>query len=208
MEFFKELFYQFLRWHEVSFFLNQETETAYTMGQFISFFVAFSYISVMVFNIRHSHTVHRSYVITSIIIASSYVFSTIGYLVIHELLLAATSAEVLGLKLHFSWVAFDSVCVFFIVWLHIGSSTQIIQHTKIVMYLLLLNSLSDVGVEMITSSEMMWVFIGDEPLYPWGRYRPSLIVVSYTYLVIIINILMFYYLGGKFLVKKYLRKPW
>lgn len=208
MEIFKELFYQFIRWHELSFFLNQETETAYTMGQVISFIVAFSYISVMIFNIRHSHTVHKSYQITSIIMASSYVFSTIGYLVIRDLLFTSTSDQIMGLKLHFSWVAFDSVCVFFIVWLHIGSSTPIIKQTKIVMYLLLLNSLSDVGIEMISRSEHMWVFIGEEPLYPWGRYRPNLMVVAYTYLVICISVIVFYYLGGNFLLKKYLKKPW
>lgn len=208
MELLTELFYQWLRWHETSFFLNQETETAYTMGQYISLITALSYISVMIFNIRHSHTVHRSYQITSMVMASSYVFSTIGYLVIHELLFTATSDEIMGLNLHFSWVAFDSVCVFFIVWLHIGSSTPIIKQTKIVMYLLLLNSLSDVGIEMISRSEYMWVFIGDEPLYPWGRYRPNLLVVAYTYVVVLISIATFYYLGGKFLLKKYVKKPW
>lgn len=206
MELATELFYKFIAWHEQNFFLSGGNEKAYTLGQYFGLLITSSYLLVMVSNLVHSDKTHRSYIITSIVIASSHVFSTIGFLAIHDFIMALNDAEPNSVKLQFSWVAFDSFCIFFIVWLHIGTSTPVLRSSKIVMYLLLINSLCDVGAELLGRSEAMWVFIGENPYYENGRYRPHLALVAYSYVTIIISATVWYYLGGKFIYRRIRRK--
>jgi len=206
MELVTELFYKFITWHENNFFLSGGNEQAYTLGQYIGVIITFSYLLVMVNNLVHSDKTHRSYIITAIIIATSHVFSTIGFLAIHDFILALSATESNSIKLQFSWVAFDSFCIFFIVWLHIGTSTPILRSSKIVMYLLLLNSLFDVGAELLGRSEATWVFVGENPYYENGRYRPHLALIAYSYVNVFMAATVWYYLGGKFIYRSIRRK--
>ncbi|WP_304634073.1 hypothetical protein [Pseudoalteromonas sp.] len=202
MEKLEQLFSAFIYWHETNFIVSVGGDSVFTLGRFIALGCALIYVLIAIYNTIYRHRVDNSLMITSLVIAISYVFSSIGFYAIYDLIISkvANSNDVM---LMYGWVGFDSACVILVVWLHVGTSNPMCRSSKITLSMLMLNSAYYLWTQHIFNIEGSWVPANS--YYP-DKLRPHIGLVIYTYWDWFSSVVMMFSMGGYGALKHFWEK--
>lgn len=188
----EQIFSAYIRWHELHFFISVGGENTFTIGRFIALSLSALFAVIALYNLINRHRVDNSLVITSMVIGISYIFSSIGFNAVYDLI-TSEGVKPEDVMLTYGWVGFDSACVILAVWLHVGTSNPMCRGSKIALSMLMINSAYYLWTQHIYNYEQTWVLANE--YYP-EKYRPHLGLVIYTYWSWFSSLVMALSMGG------------